>query len=137
MRALRELTGIVEQLSQAVSFQDAVDRFVRWARTFTRCQAAVLRLIEEGESGSWLAAVRLDGTSPAFARDETLVDTAECICGRVASGSVDSSLPFFTAGGSFYWGRVGTIAQDFSPDKLGAVRGRCIRERYESVAVFP
>jgi len=137
MDALRNLTTIIEDLNQARSFKDAADRFTRGARTLTGCQAAILRMVEQGEEGSWLAGCTIDGPSEAFARDETLVGASECICGRVASGLTDPRLPFYTEGGSFHWGRLGTLTRDFATEEIGPLRGRCVREEYESLAVFP
>jgi serine phosphatase RsbU (regulator of sigma subunit) len=137
MDALRELTAIIEDLSEAGSFKEAAELLTRWARTFTGCQAAILRLVEDGDDGPWLAGCALDGPSVSFARDETVVCGSDCICGRVATEIVDRRLPFYTEGGSFYWGRIGSLEQEFTLEQLGPLRGRCIEEKYESVAVFP
>jgi serine phosphatase RsbU (regulator of sigma subunit) len=137
MNDLQELTAVIEDLNQAGSFRDAAEHLTRWARTFTGCQSAILRLLQEDGGVPWLAGCVVDGADDAFARDETVVQGAECICGRVATGAVDTSLPFYTEGGSFTWGRIGTLAQDFTCDQLGRLRGRCMEELYESLAVFP
>jgi len=137
MDSLRALTTAVENLSQASSFKDAAEGFTSWARTFTGCQAAILRLLEDGDEGPWLAGCALDGPSASFARDEMVVCASDCICGRVATGVIDPRLPFYTEGGSFYWGRIGTLEQEFTSKQLGPLRGRCVQEQYESVAVFP
>ncbi len=137
MDALRELTLVIEDLNRAGSFKDAAERLVRWARTLTGCEAAILRLRGEGETGTWLAVCALDGPSASFVRDETVVGESDCICGRVATGAVDPALPFYTAGGSFHWGRMDTFGRDFAPEQTGPLRGRCIEEGYDSLAVFP
>ena len=137
MDALRDLTTLIEDLTQARSFKDAAERFTRGVRTLTGCQAAILRLLEEGDEGPWLAGCTLDGPSESFARDEIMVSGAECICGRVATGLTDPRYPFYTEGGSFHWGRLGTLAQDFTAEETGPLRGRCTREEYESLAVLP
>ena len=51
------------------------------------------------------------------------------------SGRPPASL--LTPGGSFVWGRVQGIAEEFPPEALGNVRGRCILEGYDSIAIFP
>jgi serine phosphatase RsbU (regulator of sigma subunit) len=137
MNALLELTGIIEDLNQAGSFKDAAQQLTEWARGFTGCQAAMLRLLQETGEGPWLVGCALDGPSASFARDETVVGGSDCICGRVATGAADPSLPFYTAGGSFHWGRMGTLEKHFSPEQVGPLRGRCLEERYQSLAVFP
>lgn len=137
MDPLRELVAVVEDLNQAGSFKDAAQRLTGWARTLTGCQAAILRLRGESGDSPWLAVCSLDGPSPSFVRDETMVGETDCICGRVATGAVDPSLPFHTEGGSFHWGRMDSFAEEFSPEQVGPLRGRCVEEGYSSLAVFP
>lgn len=137
MDALRELTAVIESLDRAGSFAEVADRLTAWARAFSGCETALLRLLEGGEGGAWLAGCSAEGHSVAFMRDEAVVGHADCLCGRVASGVTDASLPFYTAGGSFCWGRASTLADDFAGETLGPLRGRCMEEGYESVAIFP
>ncbi len=137
MRDLDDLTGLLEQLTDAASFSEAGECLIAWARELTGCRTALLRFTEEGEEQSWAPLCLHQGADERFARDETLVASAECICGRVATGAVDTSQPFFTEHGSFVWSSVGTITQEFTPLELGPVRGRCIAEGYQSVAAFP
>ena len=66
-----------------------------------------------------------------------MVGETDCICGRVATGAVDPTLPFYTEGGSFHWGRMESFAGDFTPEQVGPLRGRCLEEGYSSLAVFP
>ncbi len=60
------------------------------------------------------------------------------ICGRIMSGEVDSELPFFTKGGSF-WTNSTTELLKANPlqDIRVLVRGRCQEAGYESVALVP
>jgi len=62
----------------------------------------------------------------------------ECMCGNIIRGRVDSSLPHFTRGGSF-WTNSTTdfIAEASIIDLQEAPRNRCNREGYESVALIP
>lgn len=137
MNTLRELTALMESLGRAKSFSEAADRLTSWARQFAGCQAALLRLWEGQDGNVWLAGCASEGHAAAFVRDETVVGHSDCLCGRVASGQIDPSLPFFTHGGSFCWGHFGTLTQDFGDETVGALRGRCLDENYESVAIFP
>lgn len=59
------------------------------------------------------------------------------MCGRICRGCPDLDFPFFTAGGSFAWGDVQTIGRDYPVEALGDIRGRCIHEGFESVAIVP
>ncbi len=98
----------------------------------------MLRVVErEGGADGWIPAVVHRGLSARFLQDEALIGAEECMCGRVCSCLGDPALPFFTVGGSFVWGRVQSIADEFTPQALGNVRGRCILEGYDSIAILP
>ena len=138
MDDLQKLADIVERVAYALTFDEAAETLTDWAREFTGCDAAMLRLVEpEGRTGAWIPAVVHRGLSGRFLQDEALIGAEECMCGRVCSGQGDPRLPFFTPGGSFVWGRVQGIAEEFPPEALGNVRGRCILEGYDSIAIFP
>lgn len=138
MRELDELTDLVALLNDADTFCDTADNLISWARRLTGAEVVVLRLNERSEDGAtWVPACRHSGANDAFARDEALVSADECVCGRVATGAADPSLPFFTPYGSFVWGHVDTISSHFTPRQLGPMRGRCISEGFRSVAVVP
>jgi len=138
MRELDELTDLVSLLNDAATFCETADRLISWAQRVTGGETVVLRLNQRGENGStWIPVCRQTGADDAFARDEALVSADECICGRVSTGTADTSLPFFTPYGSFVWGHVATIGAHFTPDQLGPLRGRCISEGFLSLAVVP
>lgn len=137
MQQMEELTSFMERLPLATSFKMAVALLMDWARSFTGCQSAALRLLVDGDGEDWLGSCAIVGASASFARDEGLIGPSDCMCGRVTVGNTDAGLPFFTSGGSFYWGRMGTLVRDFSTEQIGQLRGRCIAEQYESVAIFP
>jgi serine phosphatase RsbU (regulator of sigma subunit)/anti-sigma regulatory factor (Ser/Thr protein kinase) len=137
-RGFRELAGVVERITASRSFKEACDGLIDWAQELTGCDAAILRLTQpEGQVDGWIPALAHRGLSPQFLRDEALIGADECMCGRVCRGVTDPKLPFFTGGGSFLWGRAQSIGREFSSEVLGSVRGRCIAEGYESVAIFP
>ncbi len=136
MDTLRELTAIMESLGRARSFSELVDRLTAWARQFAQCQAAILRLWQ-GPGNAWLASCSSEGHSPDFVRHETVVGHDDCLCGRVAAGQIDPALPFYTLGGSFCWGRLSSLTEEFSAEVVGPLRGRCFDEAYQSVAIFP
>jgi hypothetical protein len=62
----------------------------------------------------------------------------ECLCGDIIRGRVNSSLPHFTRGGSF-WTNSTTdfLAEASTIDLQRETRNRCNREGYESVALIP
>lgn len=62
----------------------------------------------------------------------------ECMCGNVISGRVDSSLPFFTEGGSFWTNNTTELLSSTPPEDLQVpTRNRCNQTGYESVGLIP
>lgn len=62
----------------------------------------------------------------------------ECMCGNIICGRTDSSLPFFTEGGSFWTNRTTELlASTFEKDRQARMRNRCNSAGYESVALIP
>ena len=132
------IDGLIEQASAASSFSEAARLLVDWAQELTGCEAVMLRFREEDLPGEgWIPAVAREGFSNRFVRDEVLIGADECMCGRVCRGCLDRRFPFFTLGGSFSWGRVQSISTEFPVADLGAIRGRCIMEGYNSVGIYP
>jgi PAS domain S-box-containing protein/putative nucleotidyltransferase with HDIG domain len=62
----------------------------------------------------------------------------ECMCGNILCGRTDTSLPFFTEGGSF-WTNSTTklLASTTEEERQVRTRNRCNSEGYESVALIP
>jgi GAF domain-containing protein len=71
-------------------------------------------------------------------RDSSGAPRLVCLCGAVAGGHVDSQLPYFTSGGSFWTNSFTDLLQTDPPRAHGIVlRGRCPRDGYQSVALIP
>lgn len=129
---------ILDQVSSASSFAEAAERLTDAVRDLTGCEAAMLRFrVDDAQSAGWIPAVVERGFGRRFLRDEILIGQEECMCGRICSGCPDPDFPFFTEAGSFAWGKVQSIARDYPVEALGDVRGRCIQEGFESVAIIP
>lgn len=138
MRDLDHITELVDDMSEAPDFTTAARVLAEWAQHLTGCESALVRLKQSDAQGhDWYPVVASSGGSYGFLRDEVIIDGTECVCGRVAVGAVDRERPFYTAEGSFMWGRLGTILTDFSREELGETRGRCIMEGFESMAIVP
>ncbi|MFA6448115.1 MAG: response regulator [bacterium] len=62
----------------------------------------------------------------------------DCMCGNILCGRTDTSLPFFTEGGSF-WSNCTTelLVKTTEADRQARTRNRCNGEGYESVALIP
>ena len=63
----------------------------------------------------------------------------ECMCGLILNGSPDTSLPFFTTGGSFWTNNTDELKASLDTDFLERIRfrGNCLKEGYKSVALIP
>ncbi len=130
--------AVLERVAAADSFAEAAKALVDWARDLTGCEAAMLRFREGDDGqGSWIPALFDEGFGERFRRDEILIGAEECVCGSVCGGRFQTDQPFFTEAGSFSWGRLQTIARDFSLDVVDGLRGRCMLEGFESVVVLP
>ena len=130
--------AILDAVAAAPTLHAAGLALLEWGRGLTGCEGGMLRLW--GSSGGdtpWLPTIVHSGLGNEFLREEALIRRDECICGRVCMGLADPRLPFFTPRGSFLWGKAQTIAAQFGPETLGDIRGRCIAEGFESVAIFP
>src|SRR5680860_615454 len=143
-----DLQQLQSDLQRAASFDEAVELFMHWARELSGSEATTVRVFGQDGNGQQLpesqpAALQLlpicghQGATAAYLRDEAVVARGECMCGRVAAGQTDADLPFFTFDGSFAWGKAQTLSQVFSPQEIGDLRGRCIAEGYDSLAVIP
>jgi PAS domain S-box-containing protein len=75
-----------------------------------------------------------DGTLAADAQGRPVFD---CMCGRIIRGQTLPGEDFFTSGGSFFTPSLQTLATTIDPAKLGFVRGRCIREAFQTHALVP
>jgi serine phosphatase RsbU (regulator of sigma subunit) len=137
MQQLQDLTQIIERLTLAGSFKEASNLLVEWAREFTGCQSTILRLVMDSQGEAWMAGCATNGASESFVRDEGLMPVSDCLCGRVSSGNTDTSLPFFTERGAFVCNRMSSLPDELPQTEDWSLRGRCLAEEYESVAICP
>jgi PAS domain S-box-containing protein len=62
----------------------------------------------------------------------------ECFCGNILSGWINPELPFLSEFGSFWSNNISGLEVSAIETRCpGHIRGRCIREGYESVALIP
>ena len=59
-----------------------------------------------------------------------------CLCGSVIGGGPDGPSPFFTERGSLWTNTASTLFSTARADSA-SLRGRCVREGYESIALVP
>jgi GAF domain-containing protein len=142
-----DMLGLLNQTSNCL---DLIKNILFLIKVLTGLEAAGLRLREGddfpyyetlGFSKEFVEAERSlcshDQTG-AYTRDSQGNIYLECMCGNVICGRTDSSLPFFTEGGSFWTNSTtALLASTTSEDRQGRTRNRCNSEGYESVALIP
>ena len=100
------------------------------------CEAVGIRILDEAGNIPYQAYV---GFSKDFYEMESplSVSNNRCMCVNVIKGTTDASLPFYTAGGSFYVNGTTRLLASVSEEAKGETRNMCNRFGYESVALFP
>lgn len=121
-------------LGRSATFESAISAFIGTVQSISGCESVMLRLRSEDD---WVPVHASVGMGSSFLRDECMIQSAECMCGRVACCDVDPSLFFFTNAGSFVTNDVDDLLARATEQELGPVRGRCIAEGFKTVAVFP
>jgi len=118
---------------------------------FTNIEAAAIRLHENGD---YTYFVYIGFPRSFIKRENSIIATdkngnkllspnkksylLECMCGNIINAKFDSSLPFFTQGGSFWSNDTTELLPTTSEkDRQGRTRNYCNFCGYESVALIP
>jgi PAS domain S-box-containing protein len=137
---------ILERLNRAGPGRDLIRDILTSIKEFTDFEAVAIRLTEnndypyfetKGFPGNFIESENtLCPSTPGEGSEDT--PFLECVCGNVISGRVDSNLPFFTEGGSF-WANNSKEQQDYTQnaDQNANFRNRCASDGYQSVALIP
>jgi PAS domain S-box-containing protein len=103
-------------------------------------EAAAIRLAQ----GVDFPYFEVDGFDDAFVAAESRLcrhgdeRSPSCMCGSVLTQRVDTDLPHFTSGGSFWVADMGAFLRDTPAAQLpDDLRGRCARAGYQSLALIP
>ncbi len=141
---------ILETLNRPNDIQKLINDILHLIKEHTGIEAVGIRL-KDGEDYPYYVS---NGFPPQFLdtenrlcayddvgkiiRDSQGNPVLECMCGNILCGRTDPSLPFFTAGGSF-WTNSTTklLASTSEADRQACKRNRCNGEGYESVALIP
>src|SRR5271157_5800606 len=141
---------ILALLHERVVKIDLIGRILLLVKEFSGFEAVGIRL-RQGEDFPYCVT---DGFSDDFIAEENCVcqrdargeitrdseghPILECMCGEIIRGRADASLPFFTAGGSFWTNsRSRLLASEYATDLGRVVRTRFNDHIYESVAMIP
>jgi signal transduction histidine kinase/AmiR/NasT family two-component response regulator len=68
---------------------------------------------------------------------EPAVQGGACLCGRLIRSDVDTSMPCFTPGGSFWSNDYSASVADVPQLQTIVTRGACVRDRFCSIASIP
>ena len=143
--------SIYEELISNTDLYKALSKTLKIIQEFTDIEAAAIRLEEKGD---FIYYVFYGFPESFIQRENSLVSTdkngnwllapnkksylLECMCGNIIRGRVDSSLSFFTQGGSF-WSNSTTVLLATTTEKERQTRTRniCSYCGYESVSLIP
>ncbi|RJQ56339.1 MAG: GAF domain-containing protein [Actinobacteria bacterium] len=128
------IRATADSIMSAVSYEALLTTLLDVIRSVSACESAMVRVFS---SRDWIPVHAHTGMSPRFLRDESLIPSVDCLCGRVARGDTDPSLFFFTRSGSFVTNDVDSLLARATDEQLGPVRGRCIAEGFKTVAAVP
>ncbi len=145
------LKTIFAVLNQNMDLHKALSITLEKIRKFTNIEAAAIRLEENGDYVYYV----FDGFPRSFIkRENSIIATdkngnriissnkksyrLECMCGNIIEGRFDSSLLFFTQGGSF-WTNSTTklLATTTEKERQARTRNYCNYCGYESMALIP
>jgi PAS domain S-box-containing protein len=132
-----ELLGLLNAPS---GLQEMMDGTTRLLQRFTRCDAVAVRLREDSDFPLYSNC----GLRDDFLRVESHLCTGpagsglDCLCGATLTDTFKPGLETVTAYGSFWTNSMGDLMRgplaQYLPDRI---RGGCLREGYESVALIP
>lgn len=137
-RALHVFSDILDRISRLTDLKTTLDEILLILRKVCECRHLAIRLIDP------------DGRIPIFAKTGLSEDFIEyshwltlddCMCGHVAKGDVDCSLPNYTEHGSFYSNSLKEFMKKAAQNKGGVpkerLRSYCTDHGYQSVAIIP
>ena len=142
LSSILELTlDIFQRLNRAETQSDAIDWILHEIKDHIRVSATAIRLEDDGDYPYYF----FDGFSDTHIEienslcDENMKNGTPlaCMCGRVIQENTDSSLPFFTKGGSFWSNNTDNLLSVATVEELGGTRNVCNAEGYLSVALIP
>lgn len=147
----RELAiRVLDLLNQRVVGIDVIGRIVELVRKSTGIEAVGIRLRKDEDFPYAVAhgfpdnfiqtenSICSRGSSGEILRDSEGNPILECMCGEIIRGRTDPSLPFFSAGGSFWTNcRSNLVESKHSLEIKHLLRRRFVSHGYESVAIVP
>ncbi len=129
---------ITEKISQLGDLNKILDDVLAILKTVTGCRHLAIRMIDSKGNIPFSTHLGLD---KKFLDSEHWVTVRDCLCGHVARGVLDKSLPFVTAYGSFFTNSLSQlmaqVKASYPQIDRGTLRDACLSRGYESVAIVP
>ncbi len=134
--ALRVSNRLLQITNRHAEMKSLLNAVVDEVKRFTGCEAVGIRILDyEGN----IPYESYTGFTESFYESESplSINLDECMCINVIKGEVDSKLPFYTKGGSFYMNGTTRFLATVPEEEKGKTRNVCNEVGYESVALIP
>ncbi|MCJ7580006.1 MAG: sigma 54-interacting transcriptional regulator [Candidatus Aminicenantes bacterium] len=132
------LCQVSEKISHLSDLKTTLDEILTILPNVTECRHLAIRIIDS--SGN-IPIYSQFGLEKKFVESEHWVTLKDCMCGYVAKGKIDKTLPFFTEFGSFYTNSISHLNAAIQKHKHRLknlnLRNVCQSCGYESVAIIP
>lgn len=132
------LCSISEKITQLSDLKSTLNDILDLLRNITQCHHLAIRIVDPKGNIPFYAHL---GLEKEFLESEHWVTLKDCLCGYVAKGNVNPSLPFFTEFGSFFtnsMSQLNTEIEKYEKKLNGCtLRNVCFNRGYESVAIIP
>ena len=131
-----EVTKIVTEALEILassSVDASLEHMMGRIKDIAVCANAAIRIIDEHENIPFY----VYDLEPDFFESENWLTVNDCMCGRIARGDSDPTLPFFTEFGSFITNSTTQLLAVTPEEEKGSTRNVCNMMGYESVGIFP
>ncbi len=127
-----------EKITQLADLKTTLDDILEILKKASGCRHLAIRLIDSKGNIPIYASLGLD---KEFLESEHWITMKDCLCGYVARGKVDSTLPFISEYGSFFANSMGTVTEEIRGRHpqiaQKTLRDVCYKMGYNSVAIIP
>ncbi|MEQ8224120.1 MAG: PAS domain S-box protein [Candidatus Eremiobacterota bacterium] len=140
---------VMELLNQPGEKLSVIGHIIGLIKKFTEVEAVGIRLKDDDEFPYYVT----DGFHEHFIESEKYLcnrDSAgniilnnegnpvmDCLCGKILTGNINKSLPYYTEKGSFWCNNTSCFTEINSEEEEICTRKKCIKEGYSSIALIP
>jgi PAS domain S-box-containing protein len=129
---------VSEKITQLADLKTTLREILSILKKVTGCRHLAIRLIDPKGNIPFYAH---DGLDKEFLESEHWISLKDCLCGYVASGEVDKSLPFISEHGSLFANALPKLMDEMKaryPQISGRnIRNACTEKGYQSLAIIP